>query len=265
MSDTTAPPAETTSTVGSGPSGGPPRGGAGGGTPPRRLSSARWRQRLTVVLVLALAGCAGAGGGVWLADHRGAGTPTLSDVMGLSTLPPVAAPGFTLTDQNGQVVSLSALRGRAVVLNFFDDRCIDICPLIAQELVAAAHRLGATADQVAFVAVNVNAAHPSVSAVRQFTNEHGLQALHDWYYLTGPPAALRAVWDAYNVSVQVDPATGSVFHTTPMYFIGRRGRERAIAAPGGQTLPNGRGRLPPGQLQQWATGIAREARLLLAR
>lgn len=160
-------------------------------------------------------------------------------------------------------MSLSAFRGRAVVLNFFDDRCIDVCPIIAQELLGADHHLGSQASKVAFVAINVNSAHSTVADVRAFTYEHGLDHLAHWYYLTGPASALEAAWQAYNISVQIDPKTGSVLHTTPMYFIGPHGNERAVAAPTAETLPNGHGFLPAGQLHQWGRGIAEEAMRVL--
>ena len=43
--------------------------------------------------------------------------------MALSPVPARAAPGFTLTDQDGHVLPLSALRGRVVVLEFMDPHC----------------------------------------------------------------------------------------------------------------------------------------------
>ena len=51
------------------------------------------------------------------------------------------APGFALTDQHGRPVRLSGFRGRAVVLSFTDDRCTNICTLLAEDIVAADHDL----------------------------------------------------------------------------------------------------------------------------
>src|SRR5260370_5020192 len=56
------------------------------------------------------------------------------------------APDFKLTDQFGQTVSLSSLRGREVVLAFIDARCTTLCPLTAEILYDATGQIGSTAD-----------------------------------------------------------------------------------------------------------------------
>src|SRR5258705_11292081 len=53
------------------------------------------------------------------------------------------APGFQLTDQNGQSVALQGLRGHPVALTFMYTSCPAVCPLPAPKLGAAAGRLGA--------------------------------------------------------------------------------------------------------------------------
>lgn len=62
--------------------------------------------------------------------------------MQLSPVPVTRAPGFTLTDQDGQAMSLASLRGRAVVLEFMDPHCTDICPIVSREFIDAYRDLG---------------------------------------------------------------------------------------------------------------------------
>lgn len=174
------------------------------------------------------------------------------------------APGFTLTDQQGRSVSLSQLEGTAIVLNFFDSRCTDVCPLVSQELLDAAQILGPRSGQVNFVAVNVNAAHSSVADVAAFSQLHGLQALPHWYYLTGSPEQLRQVWKLYGVSVEVDPQTGAVAHTSVIDFIAPGGKMRFQASPFANERADGSAWLPAGTITQWAQGIARYATQTLA-
>jgi hypothetical protein len=45
------------------------------------------------------------------------------NLMGLSPVPASAAPGFTLTDQDGRNLPLSRFRGKVVVLEFMDPHC----------------------------------------------------------------------------------------------------------------------------------------------
>jgi cytochrome oxidase Cu insertion factor (SCO1/SenC/PrrC family) len=52
-------------------------------------------------------------------------------------------------DQNGHRLSLASFRGRAVVLEFMDPHCVDICPIVSQEFVDAYDDLGKAATGVA--------------------------------------------------------------------------------------------------------------------
>ncbi|HEY5986424.1 MAG TPA: hypothetical protein VIV12_08620, partial [Streptosporangiaceae bacterium] len=44
----------------------------------------------------------------------------LANLMTLSPVPGIRAPGFRLTDQTGRTMSLASLRGKVVVLEFMD-------------------------------------------------------------------------------------------------------------------------------------------------
>ena len=57
---------------------------------------------------------------------------SLVNLMALTPVPEQAAPGFTLTDQAGHTLSLDSFRGRAVVLEFIDPHCTDICPIVSR-------------------------------------------------------------------------------------------------------------------------------------
>jgi cytochrome oxidase Cu insertion factor (SCO1/SenC/PrrC family) len=66
-------------------------------------------------------------------ELRASGIPasvstSLANLMQLSPIPVTSAPGFTLTDQGGQTMSLAGLKGHVVVLEFMDPHCTDICP-----------------------------------------------------------------------------------------------------------------------------------------
>src|SRR5260370_41288725 len=89
------------------------------------------------------------------------------------------APDFKLTDQFGQAVSLSSLRGREVVLAFIDARCTTLCPLTAEILYDAKAQIGSSAaKQIALVAINANPTATSISEVQAWSIKHGM--LHQW-------------------------------------------------------------------------------------
>ena len=58
------------------------------------------------------------------------------------------APAFTLNDQFGRSVSLSAYRGKVVLLAFNDSECTTICPLTTTAMLDAKVMLGRAGNQV---------------------------------------------------------------------------------------------------------------------
>src|SRR6202171_5037044 len=58
-------------------------------------------------------------------------TPAPSGLRADIVTPPksMPAPDFTLSDQDGKPVSVSALRGRVLAITFLDSHCKQLCPL----------------------------------------------------------------------------------------------------------------------------------------
>jgi cytochrome oxidase Cu insertion factor (SCO1/SenC/PrrC family) len=101
-----------------------------------------------------------------------------------------AAPGFSLTSEDGGAVSLASLRGKTVLLTFLDPVCTTDCPLIAQEFRQADAMLGAGRSRVELVAIAANPVYHSARYARAFDRQEGLAGLANWMFLSGPlPAA----------------------------------------------------------------------------
>lgn len=170
------------------------------------------------------------------AASAGPASTGLSDaetrLLAAEPMTPAPAPGFTLTDQHGHPSSLADFRGRAVVLSFNDDRCTDICTLLAQDVTAANRDLGAASTRVAFVSVNVNPYYPTPADVRAWTDAHGLGSTPNWTYETGRPAQLAVVERAYLELVKTDPKTQALAHGTDLVFIDPSGNERLMGMYG---------------------------------
>ncbi len=202
-----------------------------------------------------------------LANIRPTGIPAVvstpvADLMGLSPVPTHPAPDFTLTDQSGHTLSLASFKGRAVVLEFMDPHCTDICPLVSQEFVDAYHDLGRAASQVVFVAVNVNQYHAGVADMAAFSRDHGLDTIPSWHFFTGPVGSLQSVWQAYGVEVAAPNPNADIIHTSVAYFIDPLGRERFIATPTDDHTAKGVAYLPAASMTSWGRGIAQVARSL---
>jgi protein SCO1/2 len=140
-------------------------------------------------------------------------------------MPGTLAPDFTLTDgPTGEVVTLSSLHGRVVLITFLYTSCPDVCPLTAETIRNARDRLGDLADKVAFIAVSVDPIGDTPSATRRFVQEHRLEST--LRYLIGSKAALSRVWQAYGVA-QAGSAP-EVLHSDVIYLIDKNARGRVL-------------------------------------
>ncbi|HTT90525.1 MAG TPA: SCO family protein [Acidimicrobiales bacterium] len=190
-------------------------------------------------------------------------TASQSALMSLERLNVAAAPGFTLTDQHGRRVSLASLRGKVVVLSFFDAACDDICPVLKKELSQAYADLGQLGYGVAIVTVNTDPLALTNSAARPAEAASHAPLPADWYFLTGSLSQLNAVWTNYGISIDVQRDTGIVSHNDFLYFIDPSGRLRLRATPFANESTSGLFSLPGSAEAAWAAGIADQAKSLL--
>jgi cytochrome oxidase Cu insertion factor (SCO1/SenC/PrrC family) len=130
------------------------------------------------------------------------------------------APGFTLTDQFGQPVSLSSYRGKAVLLAFNDSECTTVCPLTTAALVEARAMLGQAGSQVQLLGIDANPKANSIEDVASYSQLHGMT--NQWRYLTGTLPQLRSVWKAYSVGVTISEKT--VDHEPAIFVITPEGK-----------------------------------------
>jgi cytochrome oxidase Cu insertion factor (SCO1/SenC/PrrC family) len=190
---------------------------------------------------------------------------SLSSFMGLSRTNDQQATAFTLTDQDGEPVSVPAQPGRVVVLSFFDATCNDICPVLASEIERADTDLGARAGDVEFVTVNTDPSALATSAEASTANGTGLGALPNWYMVTGPLSSLNPIWKAYGVSISVDTKTGLEAHNDVMDFVDPQGVVRYRATPFADESSTGAYTLAASTEARWAQGIATYAGRLIGQ
>ena len=194
----------------------------------------------------------------------GSTLPALMDLVALHE----PAPPFQLTDQTGQPVTLASLRGKVVVLSFFNPSCNDICPVLATELRAADRALGTGARSVALLSVNADPLALAPGTARAAAAASGLGGAHglrNWQYLTGSLAALDRVWTDYGISIDVQRATGQVAHNEYVWLVSPSGSLAYRVTPfADQSRVNGSFGLSPATEARFGAGIAEYARRLLA-
>jgi cytochrome oxidase Cu insertion factor (SCO1/SenC/PrrC family) len=137
-----------------------------------------------------------------------------------------------------------------------DPHCTDICPIVSQEFVDAYRDLGVSASHVVFLAVNVNQYFASVSNMASFSQAHGLGVIPSWHFVTGSVAALKQVWREYGIAVEAPNPTADIIHTSVVYFIDPKGRERYLGSPMDDHTASGAAFLPASQLNSWGQGLS---------
>jgi cytochrome oxidase Cu insertion factor (SCO1/SenC/PrrC family) len=182
---------------------------------------------VTVVAAISAAGCASAtgdSGGQSAASQsakQAAANPNLDPG---SALDGITAPDFSLTNQFGQRISLSAFRGKVVILAFTDSECTTVCPLTTQSMLAAKDLLGKAGDEVQLLGIDANPSATKVSDVLAYSRSHGM--VNQWDFLTGTLPELKAVWKHYGIEVQI--TQGQVDHTPALFVVDTRGREQKV-------------------------------------
>lgn len=139
----------------------------------------------------------------------------------------VPAPEFTLTDQNGQSVSLSDFRGKVVVFSFGFTHCPNICPATLSHFVAIREVLPeALRDQVQFLFISVDPERDTPERLKEY-----VPFFHeDFLGLTGTEAAIRDVVYRYKATFVHgkpqgdDPKDYFVEHTADAFLVGPDGQ-----------------------------------------
>ena len=149
---------------------------------------------------------------------------TTRTFAGTELTPPHPADPLSLKDASGHRYTLSARRGRYVLVTFLYTHCPDVCPLIASNLNTVLRASGPKAN-VDVLAVSVDPKGDTPSAVRAYTKRMHLDPR--FHYLIGSRRELERTWAAWHVTAQ-DKSLGVVNHIVYTALVDPRGRERLI-------------------------------------
>ncbi|WP_448116996.1 SCO family protein [Mesorhizobium amorphae] len=141
------------------------------------------------------------------------------------------APGFTMQDADGRLVSLASLHGKVVVLNFIYANCPDVCPLHAERIAELQTMINQTPMKamVEFVTITTDPKRDTGEVLRGYGNAHGLDPAN-WMFLTAAPDqpedSTRKIAEAYGLKfTQGDD--GMQMHGIVTHVIDQDGRLRA--------------------------------------
>ncbi|MFL5911645.1 MAG: SCO family protein [Gaiellaceae bacterium] len=175
----------------------------------------------------------GLGAGIGLVALRSPAATT-SILGGAATTWPAGkqkAPAFRLVDQNGKAVSLTAYRGRPLIVTFLDPLCRNYCPVEASRLNDVVRGLP-PGSRPAIVAVSVNVFGNAPRYLVQDIHKWKLGSEFRWG--VGTPSQLGSVWKWYDIGVldQAKKIAGvevhDIVHTEAAYVVDANGYERAL-------------------------------------
>ena len=131
-----------------------------------------------------------------------------SSFNGIEYRDPISAPDFTLTDQHGELVTLSDFEGKVVVLAFIYTSCPDVCLIISSNLQWIKTNLDpAIEEEVVFLSITIDPARDTVDRFSKWTESVG----YEWQHLTSSDVDyLVEVWSDWNVVVDNDHINASV-------------------------------------------------------
>ncbi|HML24809.1 MAG TPA: SCO family protein [Aggregatilinea sp.] len=179
---------------------------------------------LALLGAIVLAGCGALSSG----DDPTPG-PSPTPLPGTVLDPPKDLEDFTLTDQAGDPLSLSDLRGEAVVMFFGYTHCPDICPTTIADFKRVKADLGDDASKVAFVFVSVDPDRDTPGHLATYLGNFD----PDFIGITGDELTLRGIAQQFGVFFQRSNYDESgdnylVDHTASTFVVGPEGRLRIV-------------------------------------
>lgn len=139
----------------------------------------------------------------------------------------VRAPDFSLRDQDGEPISMAALRGRPAIVTFLYTACKETCPAQAQQIKLALDRVG---EPVSAIAVSVEPDADTPASAQRFLHKQGMVGRLD--FALGSRAQLQPVWRGFAIQPQLPDAE----HQARTVIVDARGYQR-VGFPVDQLTP----------------------------
>jgi cytochrome oxidase Cu insertion factor (SCO1/SenC/PrrC family) len=133
-------------------------------------------------------------------------------------------PDVMLTNQYGQPVSLTALKGNALLFDFIYTSCPGPCQLLTQHMKLIANRVGPELGRkVWFISVTVDPEHDHVN--RLFDYAKALDAnVKGWYFLTGSSAQIDELMRGFRLG-RSRASDGEINHILGYFLVDPEGHE----------------------------------------
>jgi protein SCO1/2 len=135
---------------------------------------------------------------------------------------PIAAPDFTLIDQDEHPVQLSSLRGKVVVLDFIYTHCPGPCPILSSKFAHLQRKLGdRLGTEVVLLSITIDPQHDTPAVLKEYARRYRADT-SGWKFLTGSSPAIINVAFQYGVDYYGEPGR-EINHLVATYIIDPQG------------------------------------------
>jgi len=133
-------------------------------------------------------------------------------------------PAIDLVDQHGARVSLAALKGKPVLIDFIYANCATACPVLTSRFARIAGKLGSDlGTKVTMVSITIDPEHDHPAQLLDYARTHDADRT-GWLLLTGTPAEIEAVLRVYQLRREREP-DGTIAHVTTSFLVGADGKQ----------------------------------------
>jgi protein SCO1 len=139
-------------------------------------------------------------------------------------------PDFTLINQDGKRIHLSAYRGHVLLITFIYTRCPfpNYCPLVSRDfaqIYAATRSTAAPSSGIRLLSVSIDPQHDTPAALRNyaatFSQLTGALPFDRWAFATAPPEELKKMADFFGL--YFDRENGLIVHSMSTSVISPQG------------------------------------------
>src|SRR5204862_944886 len=132
----------------------------------------------------------------------------LQSTPAVPVLVPVGTPmpEFELTDQRGQAIALSALKGKVVAVTFIYSRCPlpDYCPRMVENFKAVRARFAPRMDRdLVLLTVSFDPKYDTPATLARYAASQRAGG-PGWHFLTGDPSKIERVCGAFGIQYYAD-------------------------------------------------------------
>ena len=133
-------------------------------------------------------------------------------------------PAFTLTDQDGETVSLSALKGKVVLMTAVYSTCTRTCPMILKKVRTVLDQLTpAERKELVVVAFSLSPAADTQEMRKAISRIYNMDA-EGFHFVNGIPSDVNALLDKLNVAREVNEESGEIMHSNLFFLLDREGQ-----------------------------------------